>query len=139
MNNDYPCGNTQTEIDNDQPIVIAPEEWELRHEERQRKLDARKEFIATLLRNETARVLMTIDSRGVEFYQPYYLYDAIGSIDENNEEFWSFSPINDAITLGDLFDDDPEIISAYFVNGYLDKFKSLIQLKVEELSDIVKF
>lgn len=137
MNNDYPCGNTQTEIDRDQPIVRTLEEWELRHEERQRKLDSRKEFIATLLRNEPAYTIKFIDSDGKEFRNAYFLHDAIGCISDEN--FWSFVSSDHDLPLDYLNIDDPEQISELFVAGKLNQFKSLIQHEVEKLSDIVKF
>jgi len=134
------CGNTQAEIDNDRPTLISKEEWEIRHERLEKQLQARKEFIAKLLRNETAKVLLAIDSRGVETYQNYFLHEAIEQI--KDESFWDYEYVawgEGTLSFDEWFESDPEAMCAAMPQWTNDKFKSLIQHEVEKLSDYVRF
>lgn len=130
-----PCGNTAAEISRDQPVVLSREDWELRQDERERQLNQRKEFISTLLRNETYYQVVIIDGYGNKHNQPWFLQEAIENISDEN--FWSFlyCPLSD--TIADIFADDPEKVSKLFIDGFLGKFKSLIQREVEKLADML--
>jgi len=121
-----PCGNTQAEIERDQPIVLTQDEWELRHEERQRKLNRRKEFIKTLLEFKPF----------IERQNYWTLDDAISLIE--SESFWIYKPLSGSDeTVQEYWDNDPLLVCAMFLSGDLNQFKSLIQHEVEALADML--
>ena len=125
------CGNTQAEIVRDQPATLSREEWEIRHEESQRKLDARKAFIACILAN-----IDVVGHAGT-----YTLADAISQIED--EGFWQIQVRQQGETefetLDQIFADDPDHVVLLFISGQLDRSKSLIQHEVEKLADCVRF
>lgn len=121
-----PCGNTQAEIERDQPIVLTQDGWEFRHEERQRKLNRRKEFIKTLLEFRPF----------IERGNTWTLDDAISNIETGI--FWNYKPLkNSDDTVEQYWDNDPHLVCAMFIAGDLDQFKSLVQHEVEVLADML--
>lgn len=119
------CGNTIAEIRRDQVVMLNREEWEIRQEERELKLQRRREFIKSLLTN----------SAYIHGYCAWTLSDAIANI--TSSEFWNHQPTAAPDTLSEYFNEDPELVSVMFASGDLNQFKSLVQYEVEKLADML--